>query len=244
MAAVFPEPSGRAGGERRRGAEQSVVGAHARRAAADRRTGGGTDRRLWRQRAQRARKDRTARPGERLRGLARGLLSRDAGQPQGADADPRLPRHGPSRRRSRSARHHRAQDPSGSCAPRPTASPRPISTAQFSSTRCSVSRPRRCARSCVLSAAPTAATSASSSCTSPARRRSRGCRSASRAQDKEITLHARRQARHPQQADRGRVLREILPTSSTPAPSASGSTVARRWSQRWSRSSSAAASSA
>ncbi len=36
-------------------------------------------------------------------------------------------------------------------------------------------------------------------------------------------LHRRGQARHPQQADRSRSLREILPTSNTPAPSASAS---------------------
>ena len=56
---------------------------------------------------------------------------------------------------------------SGARSRAPTASPKPISTARFSSTRCSASNSRPCARSSPSCAAPTARRSASNSCTSP-----------------------------------------------------------------------------
>ena len=108
--------------------------------------------------------------------------------------DPRLPHARPSPRQARSARHRAGQAIRRSCRRRPTASPRPISTARSSSTTCSgwSSRPSaRCRRSC---GAPTAAPSASSSCTSPIRSRRPGCRSGSRGRTRRSPSPARARA--------------------------------------------------
>ena len=127
-----------------------------------------------------------------------------------ADADPRLPHARSFPRQSRSARPRAAARTRRSSIRAPTASPRPISTARSSSTTCSASNSARCARSSPSCGAPIARRSASNSCTSPTARRRRWIQERIEGPDKEITLHPRGQARHPQQAGRGRRLREIL----------------------------------
>ena len=77
----------------------------------------------------------------------------------------------------------------------PTASPRPITTAASSSTRCSASNSAPCAKSSPSCAAPTARRWASSSCTSPIRRRRPGSRSASKAATRRSPSPARASAR-------------------------------------------------
>ena len=112
-----------------------------------------------------------------------------------ADADPRLPRPRPFPRQARSARPRAARRTKRSSIRAPTASPKPISTARSSSTRCSAWNSRPCARSSRSCAAPTARRSASSSCTSPMRRRRPGFRSASRAATRRSPSPARASAR-------------------------------------------------
>ena len=81
------------------------------------RAAGRADRRLRRRRAPAcARSCRPARAAGRLRAVAGGLAARHPGQHPRPDADPRLSRHGPPRRRPRSAGPHRAQDPQGAAA--------------------------------------------------------------------------------------------------------------------------------
>ena len=70
----------------------------------------------------------------------------------------------------------------------PTASTKPISTARFSSTRCSGSNSHRCARSSPSCAAPTARRSASSSCTSPNAAQKSWIQERIEGRDKEITF--------------------------------------------------------
>ena len=87
------------------------------------------------------------------------------------------------------------QERGGAAIRAPTASPRPISTARFSSTRCSGSNSARCARSSPFCDAPIARRSASSSCISPTPRRRAGFRSASRARTRRSPSPARASAR-------------------------------------------------
>ena len=91
----------------------------------------------------------------------------------------------------------------------PTASPTPTSTARSSSTTCSASNSRPCARSSPSCGAPIARRSASSSCTSPIAAQKGWIQERIEGPRQGDHLHPRGQARHPQQADRGRRLREI-----------------------------------
>ena len=112
-----------------------------------------------------------------------------------ADADPRLPHPRPFPRQARSARTRAGEERGRARSDAPTASPKPISTARSSSTRCSASNSRPCARSSRSCSAPIARRSASSSCTSPIRRRRRGSRSASKARTRKSPSPAKASAR-------------------------------------------------
>ena len=89
--------------------------------------------------------------------------------------------------------------------------------------------------------APIAAASATSSCTSTMPSRRTGCSAASKAREQDH-LHARRQEGDPEQADRGRRLREILRRPIRRHQALRPGRRAKPPSRRWSRSSSAAAS--
>ena len=159
---------------------------------------------------QRRREGQGRRAGARRRGLgARGLPGDARFRPR-PDDDPRLPDARPPAGRPRPARARRRRATTRSCTRRPTASPRPTTTGRSSSTTCSAwsSRPSaRCSKSC---GAPIARRSASSSCTSPiAGARRRWIQERIEGPDKDDRLHAGGQARHPQQAGRGRGLREV-----------------------------------
>ena len=131
---------------------------------------------------------------------------------------------------------HAKLDPLGARAPNrtrrssiraPTASPKPTWTAAFSSTRCSGSNSRRCARSSPSCAAPIARRSAWSSCTSPTPRRRAGSRSASKAATRKSASPAKASAPSSTSWWKRKASRNSS-TSNTPAPSASASTAASR----------------
>ena len=115
------------------------------------------------------------------------------------------------------------------------------STGRSSSTACSGWRRRPCARSSTSCSAPIAGRRRTSSCTSPIRSRRPGCSERIEGPDKEITFTPRRQERDPQQADRGRRLREILRPQVRRHQALRPGRRRRPRSPRWSRSSSAAA---
>ena len=179
----------------------------------------------------------------RLRAEPGGLAARDAGQHPRADADPRLSRDGPPGRRPRSARPHRAQDPQGAAArdlrlhggrPRPSdlhrqgAGPRDGDHARDPEDPAPHLLPphRRRVHAHHLAGAEVLDPGAH------------------RGQGQGHRLHRRRQARDPQQADRGRALREVRRREVHRHQALRARRRARRWCRRWSRSSSAAASSA
>ena len=165
--------------------------------------------------------------GQGRRALRRRRAAGDARFHPRADADPRLPHARPLPRQARSARRSSRRRTRRSSIRAPTASPKPTWTARSSSTRCSASNSRRCARSSRSCGAPTARRSASSSCTSPIRRRRPGSRSASRAATRRSPSPARASARSSTSWSRPKASRNSA-TSSSPAPSASASTAASR----------------
>ena len=131
----------------------------------------------------------------RRRASAADCRARDARFGPRAHDDPRLSHARPSPRQSRSAGPRTAAATTRSSIRRPTASPKPTTTARSSSTRCSGSNrddPRDARRSC---AAPIAARSAWSTCISPIRPRKPGCRSASRARTRRSPSPARARSR-------------------------------------------------
>ena len=228
LAGVFPEPEGREGdvvkGARRGLLEEAELAACAPTASSSRRSTaiGRTPRR------RSATKIKATAQAKRRRALVRRRAAGDARFDPRADADPRLsharPSCTPSSIRSSSSRRRTSRNSIRA----PTASPKPIWTGRSSSTRCWASNSRTHARDRRRSCgAPIARRSASSSCTSPipSRRLDPGAHRGPRQGDH---LHARRQARDPQQADRGGRLREIPRRRNIPAPSASGSTAAKR----------------
>ena len=150
-------------------------------AAAGRRSGGRARRPMGGDRKENRREDLRQGASQGRRDFLDRRAAGDARFHPRADADPRLPHARPFPRQARSART-RAEEPTKKSSIRaPTALPKPISTAGSSSTRCSGSNSRPCARSSPSCAAPIARRSASSSCTSPTPRRKAGSRSASKA---------------------------------------------------------------
>ena len=144
-----------------------------------------------------------------------------------ADDDPRLSHARPSARQSRSARP-RAAEGSRGAASRDLRLPRePTRTARSSSTTCSGSNSRPCARCWRSCAAPIAARSASSSSTSPIPPRRPGSRSASRGRTRRSSSPRKASARSCRSWSRPRASR-ISSTSNIPAASASASTAPRR----------------
>ena len=181
--------------KRRREGRRAVLAAPGLAARREWRTGFGARRRLAGDRGRRSATRSRKGAGARRRAQRRGC---PAGDPR---FDPRLMLIRAYRMRGHL---HANLDPLGLAAtgrrgrPRsgaPTASPTPTSTARSSSTMCSASSSRRCARCSRFCGAPIARRSASSSCTSPIRRRRAGSRSASKGRTRRSPSPARASAR-------------------------------------------------
>ena len=160
-----------------------------------RRSGRRARRQLGRDREGDRRQDQGQGADARRRAFVGRCAAGDARFHSRADAHPRLSHPRPFPRQARSARPRAGKERGRTRSAAPTASPTPISIARFSSTRCSVSNSRPCARSSRSCSAPIARRSASNSCTSPIRRRRRGSRNASRARTRKSPSRAKASAR-------------------------------------------------
>ena len=227
--AFFAGPEGRAGRRRKKRPRRLLAAAGlaaARRMAIWSRPSTATGRRPSRRSATRSRRKAQATGvGDFRRRRAAGHARFD---PR-ADADPRLPHARPSPRQSRSARPRSRRGQRGGARsallrlhrrrPRPADLPRQGARARIRAP-CARSSP-----SCSRTYCQTLGVEFMHISNPAAEGLDPGAHRGPRQGDH---LHPRGQARHPQQAGRGRRLREVPATSSSPAPSASASTAANR----------------